>query len=76
MAAVFLALGVNVLASAIAAILGISNEWLLLLGLSMVFLAFALISRKFIEKRRVKRSFEGLFSYRKKRQRSDQDSSL
>jgi len=64
-AAVLLALGVNVLASAIAAILGISNEWLLLLGLSMVFLAFALISRKFIEKRHVKRSFEGLFAHRK-----------
>ena len=47
------------------AFLGISNEGLLLLGLSMVLLAFALISRKFIEKRRVQRSFEGLFAQRK-----------
>jgi hypothetical protein len=65
-AAVLLALGVNVLASAIAAILGISNEWLLLLGLSMVLLAFALISRKLIEKRCVQRSFKGLLAHRKK----------
>lgn len=68
-AAVVLALGVNLLATAIAHLFGTSNQAMLWTSVALVVVSLALIARRTIVSRSVSRSFEAFLCYHKKENR-------
>ena len=66
-AAVLLALGVNLLASGIAAFFDVTSGRLILTSSALIVISFGLIARKLLEQRCVQRRFSGLFVYNKQR---------
>ncbi len=66
LAAFLLALGVNLLASAIVSLVNLRDWLLLLMSCSIVFLAILLFARKIFDSRHIERSIEALFLYDKK----------
>lgn len=68
-AAVFLALGVNLLATTIADLFGTSKQAMLWTSLALVVASLALIARRTIASRYVSRSFEAFLCYHRKENR-------
>lgn len=66
-AAVLLALGVNLLASGLAALSNITSGQLILASSVLIAISFGLIARKLLERRHVQRKFSGLFVYNKQK---------
>lgn len=64
-AAVGLALGVNLVASALAAYLGSTIGWMATVGVVLTAASLAIIARRTIGARRVSRSFEGFLCFRR-----------